>query len=156
MADQPVLIVADSRGHYLGAHLHRAFIHLNYQLVWRNGLSLSQTPQQIMPIIRRTKPKIVILINGICDITYIKTRDPWTAALRSRSVTTIVNEYMNHLDFVHSQLYQMSNELGHKLMIVFSTLTGMDLKIYNKYPDNLEITRTTHTEQCCEYNQQTY
>lgn len=137
MADRPILIVADSRGHFLGEHLHAKFIHLNYQLVWRNGLSLSQTPQQIIPIIRTTRPKIIILINGICDITYIKTREPWTVALRSRSVTNIVHEYMNRLDYVHSQIYQMSDELGFKPMIIFSTLTGMDMKVYNRYPDNL-------------------
>lgn len=138
MADRPILIVADSRGHHLGQHLHRSFVHLDYQLVWRNGLSLAQTPQQIIPIIRSTKPKLVILINGICDLTYIKTREPWTVAMRSPSVTSTVYEYMSRLDYVHSQLYQLSDELGHKLMVIFSTLTGMDMRVYNKYPDELK------------------
>lgn len=138
MADRPIMIVADSRGHYLGEHLYKTFVHLNYQLVWRNGLSLSQTPQQIRPFIRNTRPKIIILINGICDITYIKTREPWTVALRSRSAASIVYDYMNHIDYVHSQIYHMSDEIGHKIMVVFSTLTGMDMKVYNKYPDDLK------------------
>lgn len=64
-------------------------------------------------------------------------------AMRSASISTTILEYMTHIDSVPSQLYQLSDEIGHNLMIIFSTLTGMEMGIYNKYPDNLKLPEQT-------------
>lgn len=71
MSDRPVLIVGGSRGRLLESQLQLELIGINYHFFWRKGLKLSHTAQLIIPLILRLRPKLVYVINGICDITYI-------------------------------------------------------------------------------------
>lgn len=102
-----------------------------------SGLALEDTPYYMGPIVKELKPKIIIVMNGICDVTYIRTYQPWTIAMRDRSVSNTLHNYMIQVDNVHSHFYNLSEVIGHKPMIVFSTLTGIDIGHYNGYPSDL-------------------
>lgn len=49
---------------------------------------------------------------------------------------TVIN-YMTAVDQLLTELYSLSPSVGHKIMVVFSTQTGVDLGKYNGYPDDL-------------------
>lgn len=104
MADCPVLIIADSRGRYLDAALKSKFVHLKYRLIWRGGLKFSEVPAFANHVIMSEKRKLVYIICGICKITCIKFKEPWTVAMRDISVDNSVYNYMVNLDNLHAQL----------------------------------------------------
>lgn len=137
MSYTPILIVADSRGRLLKEQLDQYFEQSQYSLYWKKGLRLSDTADLVSPIILSLKPKLIYLMNGICDITYIRTREPWTVALRSLNIPTIINNYMSTLDMTYSQIYSLNSRLGYKPMILPVTQTGLDFGRYNNYPDEL-------------------
>lgn len=95
------------------------------------------TSEVITPLVLHLKPKIIYIINGICDLTYIRTRDPWTVAMVNPSPQGSVINYMTAVDQLHSELYSLSAQIGHQIMVVFSTQTGIDLGKYNGYPRDL-------------------
>lgn len=119
------------------AELDKFFHDITYQIYWKNGLKLTDTFDLVAPLVRNLKPKLIYLINGICDITYIRTREPWAVAMRQPDVDLTVTNYMLAVDLAHSQFFSMSAELGFKPIILFSTLTGIDITAYNKYPEDL-------------------
>lgn len=131
-----VFLIADSRGRHLKAELDQYFVDIMYQIYWKSGLKLTETFELVAPIVRNIKPKLIYLINGVCDITYIQTRDPWTVAMRQPDVDLTVMNYMSAMDSAHSQFFSMSHELGFKPIILFSTLTGIDITTYNRYPED--------------------
>lgn len=122
-----VFIIADSRGRLLKHELDQYFGHISYRLYWKNGLKLTDTFDHVAPIIRNIRPKLIHLINSICGITYIRTREPWAVAMRQPDVDTTVYNYMSAMDLAHSQLFSLQEQLGYKPMILFSTLTGIDI-----------------------------
>lgn len=81
MADKPILIVADSHGRLLKSEINRTFIHLDAHDVWKSGLRIRHTADYITPIIRELKPKLIYILNGICDLTMVHSYNPWTVAL---------------------------------------------------------------------------
>lgn len=137
MAQTPILVIADSRGRFLKEQLDCYFESAQYSLYWKKGLRLTNTAELVSPIILSLRPKLIYLLNGICDISYIRTRDPWAVALRSWSENTIVNDYMSALDLTYSQLFSLQNQLGYKPMILPVTQTGLDFAKYNHYPEDL-------------------
>lgn len=68
MSDRPVLVVADSRGRLLGEELDGVFTHMDVQLIWKSGLRIRNTAEYITPFIRECKPKLIYILNGICDL----------------------------------------------------------------------------------------
>lgn len=137
MPNTPIFVIADSRGRYLKEQLDMYFKPSEYCLYWKKGLRLINTADLVTPIVLSLKPKLIYLLNGICDISYIRFREPWTVALRKQSVNAVVNEYMAALDIVYSQLYSLGDPLGYKPMILPVTQTGLDIGKYNKYPEDL-------------------
>lgn len=137
MSSTPILVIADSRGRYLKEQLDEYFIHSQYSLYWKKGLRLVNTAELVTPTILSIKPRFIYLLNGICDLTYIRTRDPWTVALRSWNETTLVNNYMSALDMTYSQIFSLHSKLGYYPMILPATQTGIDFGRYNHYPDDL-------------------
>lgn len=131
MSDRPVLFVADSRGRDLKVELDKFFKQDQYFLFWRKRLRLNQTAEQILPIIKGIKPSLVYILNGICDVTFIRSHDPWTVAMREPTANSALSSYMMGVDTLHAQLYPISNTLGYKLMIIFAPLVGVDLATYN-------------------------
>lgn len=137
MSNYPVLIVADSRGRHLETELQYELYNVNYQLIWIKGLRFCNTTESILPMVYRYKPKLIYLLNGICDITSIRSRNPWMIALRDPCPMNTTVNYITAADQLHSELYSMSDKIGHQIMVIFSTQTGVDLSQYNGYPEEL-------------------
>lgn len=132
MYDHSVLIVADSRGRELNAELAKYFEQNQYTLCWRKGLRLNQTADQIAPIITAKRPSLIYILNGICDVTTIRSYRPWSVAKRKPTPDSTLSSYSIEMDSLHAQLYPMSYFLGYKLMIIFAPLVGIDLATYNQ------------------------
>lgn len=108
-----------------------------YAIVWRNGLSLLETPNFAYQPICDLKPTLIYILTGICDLTRISCRDPWTAALWLPTVKQLVDSYMENMDWAFSNIFSLHFVIGHKPMIIFPTQTGLHFATYNSYPDNL-------------------
>lgn len=137
MSNYPVLIVADSRGRLLERELQYELYDINYQLIWVKGLRLVNTSETIFNAVLRYRPKLIYLLNGVCDITYVRSRQPWSIALRHPDAHTTTTEYITAADQLLSELYSLSSRVGHHIMVIFSTQTGVDLSYYNGYPREL-------------------
>lgn len=117
--------------------LKRIFSSSECVLTWRNGLSLLETPSFAHNLICAYKPSLIYVLAGICDLTRISCRDPWSAALRFPTTNQLVTSYMERLDWAFSNLFSLHNVTGRKPMIIFPTQTGLHFATYNSYPDNL-------------------
>lgn len=131
MADRPALIVSDSRGRLLDHALNSALSDIPFYHYWQKGLRLSNTADIIRPIILQLKPKLVYYLNGICDITMVTSRDPWIVDMRNISPDTTCVNYMLTVDQLHSDTFSLSSQVGHHLMIIFASQTGIDISKYN-------------------------
>lgn len=132
-----ILFIADSRGRLLQAEISRFFDTRQYCFIWRNGLKLEDSANFARTTILSFKPTMVYILTGLCSITCITSRDPWTAGLRTRSVGGTVSRYLRALDCAHQEIYSMSSIIGSPIMIVIPTLTGMNFTTYNSYPSDL-------------------
>lgn len=137
MAGYRILIVADSQGRLLDSALSSILSDYNYLLVWRKGLRLCQTMDFISHTVKKFKPHLVYLLQGICDITMIRHSFPRTIAMRHPSPEITTYNFMSLVDQLHAQIYSLSDEIGHPIMIICSSQTGMDLGMYNGLPDGL-------------------
>lgn len=81
---------------------------------------------------------MIYLLMGICDITTIRTREPWSVALRHLSPEITTYNFMVAVDNLLSQLFSLSERMGHYLMIITSSQTGIDIGAYNGYPYGLD------------------
>lgn len=132
-----ILIIADSRGRRLGHELDRAFENVDHKFIWRSGLTFRGIADFATDTVLSYKPHMIYILVGICDVTYLTSRDPWTVALRHPTIQSTVSHYMYGIDRAHQDLYSLHNLVGHKMMIIFPTLTGMDIGRYNAYPQGL-------------------
>lgn len=134
-----ILIIADSCGRRLGHELDRVFeyVAIDYRFIWKSGLSLRGVTDFATDTILEFKPHMIYVLTGICDITYLISRNPPTVVLRHPTVQGTVNYYMHSVDRTHQGLYTLRNLVGHPIMIIFPTLTGLDIHRYNAYPRNL-------------------
>lgn len=134
-----VLFIADSRGKHLHYELSRYFNSpdCDYEFIWRGGLSLEQTADFARNTIITFKPNLIYILTGICTITRITSRDPWTAGLRSPSISGTISLFLTALDKAYQDIFSLSPLVGHPIMIITPTLSGMDFTVYNSYPDNL-------------------
>lgn len=119
--------------------LDKVFHDIPYSLYWKKSLRLQDTAELVAPMIINMRPKLIYLLNGICDITFISSRDPWTVSLQYPNATSIVNNYMEALDLAFSQIFALADKLGYKPMILPVTQTGIDFKTYNGYPDDTTL-----------------
>lgn len=132
-----ILIIADSRGRRLGHELDRVFEYVDFRFIWKGGLSLRGVTDFAADTILEFKPHMIYLLVGICDITYLISRNPPTVALRHPTTQATVNYYMHSIDRAHQGIYSLHHQVGHPVMIIFPTLTGLDIRRYNAYPRNL-------------------
>lgn len=137
MSDQLVMIVSDSRGRLLDSALNTELKDIPFDHFWQSGLRLSNTAEVVTPIILQLRPKLIYYLNGIWDITMITSRNPWTVDMRDISPDTTCVNYMTVADQLHSDTYRLSPLIGHQLMIIFSSQTGIDTGKYSSYPDDL-------------------
>lgn len=141
MLPKPILIVADSRGRHLKTCLSYVFTDLDFNIVWRGGLRLNQAADFAYETIVTTRPRIVYVLCGICDITLLTRRNPNHADLRRGTAYDLVMHYMTHLDTDMAQIFALQTVVGHYIMVVFPTQTGMNLARYNRYPPGLHHPR---------------
>lgn len=106
-------------------------------MIWKSGLTLRGVTDFAMDTILDYKPHMVYVMAGICDITYLISRNPHSVALRHPTVQATVTHYMHGIDRAHQGIYSLHNPVGHPIMIIFPTLTGMDIQRFNGYPRNL-------------------
>lgn len=134
-----VLFIADSRGRYLQTEISRYFDFSNceYDFIWRGGLRLEESPDFARSTILRNKPHLVYLLTGICSITMITSRDPWTAGLHVPSVNGTVTLFLTNLDTAHQGIFSLSPQVGHPIMVITPTQSGLDFTTYNSYPEDL-------------------
>lgn len=137
MADRKILIIGDSRAKHLSGFLSREFVHLDYELIWQSGLTLSNTYNFAKTKIMELKPKLIFILTGICDITEIRSYNPRLILLRNPTVNAMVYSYLTRVDLLHSMIYSMKVVLGHDPMIIFPTQVGIDLSRYNHFPHDL-------------------
>lgn len=137
MLPKPILVIADSRGRHLRASLGTVFTDLDFNIVWRGGLRLDQAADFAYDAILNTSPRIVYVLCGICDITRLTQRRPNRVDLCRGSVHELVMRYMAHLDIAMSQIFALQSIVGHYIMVVFPTQTGMSLARYNQFPPGL-------------------
>lgn len=137
MADRPILIISDSRGRLLDYELNETLHDMHFYHIWQGGLRLQNSFNLAKSHILYLKPKLVYFLNGVCDITYVRTREPWSVALRNRSPTITCDNYMMSIDHLHANTFALSDQVGHFLMIIFSSQTGVDIGKYNGYPRDL-------------------
>lgn len=137
MADRPILIISDSRGRLLDYELNEILHDINFYHVWQGGLRLENSFNLVKSHVLNLKPKLIYFLNGICDITYVRTREPWSVALRNRSPTIACDNFMMTIDHLHANTFALSDHIGHFLMIIFSSQTGVDMGKYNGYPRDL-------------------
>lgn len=138
MSGVQVFIIADSRGALLKEELDKTFTDLPFYLYWKKGLQLTESLNYVEPIILSLKPKLVYLgdLNGICDVTYLRSRDPWEVALHYPHVHNSILHYMIAVDQSLGQTFSLGNRLGHKPMVLFPTLTSINLSVYNSQPND--------------------
>lgn len=81
----------------------------------------------------------VIMVGNLCIPHVITSRESWSIGLRVPTVRGTVMNYMESLDKAHREIFQseLSRAVGHQLMIITPTQTGVDIGRYNSYPDNL-------------------
>lgn len=127
MADRPILVVCDSRGRTLEPEIMSTFVHLDVKVIWQPGLTLLNTFQFAEEAIFNLKPKIVYILTGLCDITYIFSRNPRMVLLRNGTVQETVYSYMQKVDFVHSQIFSLKRRLNHGPMIISPPKQGLIL-----------------------------
>lgn len=132
-----ILIIADSRGRRLGHQLDRVYEYVDYKLIWKSGLTLRGVPDFASDVILDFKPHMVYVLPGICDLTYLISRNPPSVALRYPTVQASVNYFMQGIDYAHQGIYSLHRIIGHQIMVIFPTLTGMDIRRYNGYPLDL-------------------
>lgn len=137
MADRPILIISDSRGRLLDPELNNVLHDTNFYHFWQSGLKLENTYNFARSHIFDLKPKLVYFLNGISDVTYVRTYNPWSVAMRNISPFTTCENYMLTIDQLHANTFALSDQIGHFLMIIFSSQTGVDIGKYNGYPTEL-------------------
>lgn len=129
MAGVSVLVVADSRGRLLKAQLDKVFHDISFCIYWKKSLRLQETAEYIAPMIINMRPKLICLLNGIYEITYMNSCDPWTVALQYPNVTATVDNYMQALDMAFSQILALTDQMGYIPMILPVTQTGINLYV---------------------------
>lgn len=67
----------------------------------------------------------------------IRTRNPWSISMRQLSPDITTYNFMASVDQLHSQLFNLSSVVGHSIMIVVSSQTGLDIGTCNGYPEGL-------------------
>lgn len=120
-----VLVVADSRGRGLQPILDRGNEGKIVKVLAMGGAGSQIAAIRALHSIKRDKPELVILMTGICDLTWRDRRTHLTK-LRSSSVNECVENVMGPLRAAYDI---MESEGGVRPSI--ATLTGLDLADYN-------------------------
>lgn len=147
------LIIADSRGRGLQTHIDQlgtkepGTIHV----ACHPGAGLELAVLKSLRIIRETKPTLIIVLAGICDLTW-KNINTKTIGVRYQKVGENVTQYMKAVRAAYDLLRSDS-----ATAVSFATLTGVDLTDCNnphrknmnneQYKQYAESSKITHRNQ---------
>lgn len=125
-----VVVIADSRG----ADLQTEFNMMNTQpfdikVLYFKGKGILDAVKLATPKLIWWAPKIVVILNGLCDLTF-KNKETKIVNLRHPTKETAAAHHFDSMDHARHYLYiQLIEAPCH---LVFSHIVGMDLMKYNK------------------------
>lgn len=125
-----VVVLADSRGKGLQAEFDMMFSEaFDVKVLAYKGKGILDAVKLAMPKLVWWAPKIIVVMNGLCDLTY-KDRITKKVSLRHQTVDEAVVNHVESMDFARHYLYIHLIEAPCHL--VFAHIVGMDLKKYNR------------------------
>ena len=123
-----VVIITDSRGRGLHKRIERLLPGFQVQVLVHSGAGYELAAIKSLGMIKKLKPGIIIMMAGVCDITW---RDRKNKVTRIRYETT--QEVVGHVMGTARAAYEILEAMGsHR--ISFATVTGLNLTDYNFKP----------------------
>ena len=135
------IIVSDSRGARIQDMLQEYNDIGHTRVECHPGAGMIQAVTRSLPAIRHGSPDLIIIMVGICDITF---RDPHSkvTTIRYRTETEITQHTTIAARGAHELLRSET-----KATISFATITGLDLSDYNNR-DRRRMTRQDYEDYC--------
>lgn len=138
------IIIADSRGRDIQQHLDKLIPGKETWVLVHRGAGYELAVIKSLRSITSSKPKAIIIMAGICDITW---RDKKTKKTKLRYNTT--EECVKHVMGAARAAQGILDAVG-SFKISFATVTGLNLADYNhsprKYMSELEYDRYASTK----------
>lgn len=127
-----ILLIADSRGRGLQLLLQslrrKHGVDDEIQVMFHPGNGYEMVALKSLKQITQTKPKLIVIMAGICDLTY-KNRMNKITTLRHSTVRENTEHVINAARSSHDLLKSVSTA-----KIAYATLTGIDIADYNHPP----------------------
>lgn len=147
------IIITDSRGAGLQQHLDRLDIIGGTTVLTHSGAGYEMAAIKSLSKIVETKPQIVIMLVGVCDLTCRNKSTKYTS-LRYHTMEENVNHVINSA----KSSYDLLKATG-EFSLSYATITGIDLADYNyparKYMDTIQYKQYTTTTKTHHPDQQT-
>ena len=119
------IIITDSRGVHLQERVFEITNNKITVLVYK-GAGAIRAVEEAMNSIKTSKPDLVILATGICDVTVLN-RQTWTCQPRYSKPEELASYAVGQLN---AALQRLRNE--GTIQVSVATYTGLDLERYNK------------------------
>lgn len=134
------LVITDSRGTRLQEHLDKINKKDRIRVLYFKGAGYQRAAERALPVIKRYRPKYIILLLGICDITNYD-RSTKTVTLKTPTTAPTINRVMY-------ELREACRLIGlfHTCPISCPTITGVDLADYNHRTPRIADMDTTQYE----------
>ena len=136
-----VVVIADSRGRDLQKLMNKEEPNYEIYVEAMGGAGSELAAIRAIPTIVRRKPTLVILMTGICDLTW-RDKHSKVTKLRYREEEECVMGVMSGIESAHEVLGAMGQ---HKISV--ATLTGIDLADYN-YPARRKMDEGEYANYC--------
>lgn len=120
----PTTYITDSRGAGLLLHL-QALGHTNLQVLVHKGAGYELAVLKSLAAIKRHKPELVVLLTGVCDLTW-RCKQSKITGLRHNTVSGNVQHVLNAARTAVDLLKAFGT-----FRISLATVTGIDLTDYN-------------------------
>lgn len=137
------VVVADSRGRELQEIMKRSESDYDIYVEAMGGAGSELAAIRAIPVITRHKPELIIIMTGVCDLTW-RNRQNKITALRYREEEECVGGVMRGIESAYEILGAMGQ---HKISI--ATLTGIDLTDYNN-PRRRQMSEEEYSKYCRE------
>ena len=118
-------ILTDSRGLGLDDEMRKLGVE-NFRVFTRKGSGIELAVTMFLSDIVRERPDLVIITNGLCDLTY-RNRITKITGLVCQSVDEATTMYQSKMQSAYSLIQSVSGTTS----VVFAPVTGVDLTDYN-------------------------
>lgn len=124
-----VVVITDSRGVGLQEYFNRLnSAEFNIRVLAYKGKGIVDAVQMAKPKIIWWQPKVIFVLNGICDVTELD-RATRQISLRHESEALTISLYKDYLTTTYHQIQLCVGE--YPLRIVYGPIIGIDLSKYN-------------------------